>query len=125
MEKAENRNTEGRTTLRLGGLGGGRVVQAAAAGVALAADRGKCPGFGEGERNHLFHDAQDEVGSGGHRQFFEQAVQMGVYGVFRYAETAGDACFRQIVENALNNLQFALGEIQGAGDFGPGIVIQK
>ena len=64
-------------------------MQATAAGLMVAANGGKHSGFGQREANHLLHDAQNQLGSRSDGEFFEQAVQMGVNGVFGNAESLG------------------------------------
>lgn len=100
------------------------VVQATTARV-VAADRRKRAGFGKGEGDQLLHDPQDKVGSGGNFEFLKQAVQMGVYRVFRNVKATGDTGFREIVKNTLDNLQLAPGDAQGAGDFSPGMIVEQ
>lgn len=86
-------------------------MQAATAGVVAAADGGKNSGFGKGEGDQLFHDPQHKFGAGGDGEFLEQTVQMGVYRVLRYAESAGNARLVVIVKDALDNLQLALRQV--------------
>ena len=103
----------------------GRVVQATAAGVVVAANGGKNAGFGQSEANHLLHDAQNQLGAGGDGEFFEQAVQMCVNGVFRNAESLGDPGFRQIIKDALNHLQLTLRQTQLGTDLKPSMVAEE
>lgn len=65
-----------------GGKWSGRVAPTAIAAVMVRANGRKHSGFGQGERNHLFHDPQDEFGAGGDVQLLEQAVQVGVSGIW-------------------------------------------
>ena len=76
-------------------------------------------GFGTGEGDHLFHDAQNQFGARGDGEFFEKAVQMRVDSVIRDIEPPGNPCLGRLSKTPLNNLQFALREAQGAGNLKP------
>lgn len=100
----------------------GRVVKAAVATVVAGADGRKHAGFRERERNNLFHDAQNQFRAGADVQLLEQAIQVGVGGVFGDGEPAGNPFLRQVVEHGLNDLDLALGHAQGLPDFVPCVV---
>jgi len=109
------------TTLRLGG----RAVLKTIAGLVARANGGKHGGSGEGERNHLLHNPQDQLGAAGDREFFEKPVQVHVNGVRRKLESLGNVRLVLIVENALDNLQLALRDSKAAGNLKPGMPAEE
>ena len=104
---------------------GGRFVAAAIAGAMMRADGRKYAGFREGEGDHLLHDSQDEFRAGGDVQLLEQAVEMRVGSVRGDAKPVGDCGLVEIVEDGLDDLQLAVGDAEGRGDFKPGPVAEQ
>ena len=90
-----------------------------------AANWGKHAGFRKGEGDHLFHDAQNQLGPGGDGEFLKKSVQMRVDSVIRDLETPGNPCFREIVKDALDNLQLAFCQAQGACNLKPGMIAEE
>jgi hypothetical protein len=88
-------------------------------------DGGEHTGFGKGEGDHLLHDPEDKVGAGGDGEFYEKAVQVGVRRVLGHVETVGDCGLGEVVKNALDDLELALGDGQRLGDLGPGVVAEN
>ena len=101
---------------------GGRIVQKTGAGVVVAAYRRERAVCGTGEGDQLLHDAQYQLRARGDGEFFEEAVQMCVNGVFRDFEPPGNPRLGQIIKDPLDNLQFPLREAQSAASLSPSLV---
>jgi hypothetical protein len=93
-------------------------MQAATTSMATANWRERA-GFGTGEADHLLHDAQNQIGACSDGEFLEKAIQMRVNGVFRDFEPPGNPPLREIVKDALDNLQFAFCQAQRASNLKP------
>ena len=100
-------------------------MEAASAGVVAGANGGKHGGFRQRERDHLLHNPQHQLGSALDGQLLEKPVQVHVDGVGRNLESFGDVRLVLIVENALDDLQFALGDVQGAANLVPRMVAEE
>ena len=98
------------------------MVQAASAGVVTGANGGKHGGFGKGERDHLLHNPQDQLGAAGDVEFLEQPVHVHMNRVGRKLEVSGNVPLVLIVKDSLDDLQLALRDVQGAGNLMPGMV---
>jgi hypothetical protein len=100
-------------------------VPVAIAAVMAGANGGKHAGFGQGQGNHLLDDPQDKLGASGDVEFLEEAVQMRVNGVSRYAESTGNLRLREIVKDALDDLQLALRQGLSAANLKPGMIAEQ
>jgi hypothetical protein len=100
---------------------GGRAAQGTSAALVTGTDGGEHAGFGQGEGDHLFHDPEDKLSARGDRELYEKAVQVGVRRVLVHFESAGDPLLCEIVEDALDDLDLALGDAQRFGDLGPSV----
>ena len=83
---------------------------------------GKDGGFGKRERDHLLHDPQNQLGATGDVELLEKPVQVHVNGVRRNLELFSNRRLVLIVENALDNLQFAPGDFQRAANLKPSMI---
>ena len=99
-------------------------MRATETGLVTAADGWQDAGFGNGEGDQLLDDPEDYFGACGDVELLEKAVEVRVRGVLVHAEAAGDLFLREVVEDALNNLQLTRGDAQRRGDFGPGVVAE-
>ena len=88
----------------------------------IGANGGQDAGIGKCEDDQLFHHTQNQLGSRGDGEFFEKPVHVRVDGMPRNAESPGNSRLGEIVKNTLDDLQLALRDAQGAGNFKPGVV---
>lgn len=74
---------------------------------------------------HLFHHPQDEFSPRSDGQLFEQPVQMGMGSVLRNVQSPGNPHLREIVENALNDLQLPVRNTKRMRDLKPSLFAKQ
>jgi hypothetical protein len=92
------------------------------ASVVERANGGKHASFSQGEHDHLLDNPQNQLGAAGDVKFLEKAVQMHMHSVRRNLECFGNLRLRVVVEDAFDDLQLTLRDVEGGSDLKPSVV---